>query len=143
MSVQNILDRNRTRVITIHATETVKCAADRMREHNIAALIVKSGDEVAGLISEREIVDAVAQHGKSALSMAVLDVMNRITITVTPDDPLKRAMSLMTNYRVRHLPVVASGKLVGIISIGDVVKHRLADLETESNVLRDAYMAAR
>jgi CBS domain-containing protein len=143
MSVQNILDRNRAEVITIHPTETVKCAADRMRERNVAALIVKSGDKVAGLISEREIVGAVAQHGKNALSMAVLDVMNRITITVAPEDPLKRAMSLMTNCRMRHLPVIASGKLVGIISIGDVVKQRLADLEIESNVLRDAYMAAR
>jgi CBS domain-containing protein len=120
MSVQTILDRNRAEVITIHATETVKCAADRMREHNVAALIVKSHDKVAGLLSEREIVDAVAQHGKSALSMAVLDVMNRITITVAPDDPLKRAMSLMTKYRMRYLPVIASGRLVGIISVGDV-----------------------
>jgi CBS domain-containing protein len=64
-------------------------------------------------------------------------------ITIAPDDTLKRAMSLMTRHRVRHLPVIANGDLVGIVSIGDVVKHRLEDLETESNVLRDAYMAAR
>jgi CBS domain-containing protein len=66
--------------------------------------------------------------------MAVLEVVAHATITV--------AMSLMTHHRVRHLPVIANGKLVGIVSIGDVVKHRLEDLETESNVLRDAYMAA-
>ena len=65
------------------------------------------------------------------------------TITIAPDDTLKRAMSLITHHRVRHLPVVGSGKLVGIVSIGDVVKQRLEDLETESNVLRDAYIAAR
>jgi CBS domain-containing protein len=63
-------------------------------------------------------------------------------ITVAPDDTLKRAMSLMTNHRLRHLLVIANGKLVGIVSIGDVVKYRLEDLETESNVLRDAYIAA-
>ena len=109
---------------------------------SIAALVVKSGDAIAGLISERDIVHAVSRHGERALSMAVLEVVAHDTITVAPDDTLKRAMSLMTHHRVRHLPVIANGKLVGIVSIGDVVKHRLEDLETESNVLRDAYIAA-
>ncbi len=142
MSIQNILDRNRTEIITIRSTETVQSAADRMQEHSIAALVVKSGDAMTGLISEREIVYAIARHGEGALSMAVLDVMTHATITVAPDDTVKRAMSLMTHHRVRHLPVIAHGKLVGIVSIGDVVKHRLEDLETESNVLRDVYIAA-
>ena len=141
MSIQNILGRNGAEVITIRATETVKSAADRMREHNIAALVVKSGDVITGLISEREIVHAVSRHGVIALSMQVLDIVSHATITVSPDDTLKRAMSLMTHHRVRHLPVIANGRLVGIVSIGDVVKHRLEDLELESNVLRDAYIA--
>ena len=114
-----------------------------MREHGIAALAVKSGDVIKGLISERDIVQAVSQHGERALSMAVLDVATHAIVTVAPSDSLKRAMSLMTNHRVRHLPVIANGNLVGIVSIGDVVKLRLEDLETESNVLRDAYIAAR
>lgn len=141
--IQNILDRKGGEVITIRATETVKSAADRMREHGIAALAVKSGDVIKGLISERDIVQAVSQHGEGALSMAVLDVATHAIVTVAPSDSLKRAMSLMTNHRVRHLPVIANGDLVGIVSIGDVVKLRLEDLETESNVLRDAYIAAR
>jgi CBS domain-containing protein len=74
--------------------------------------------------------------------MAVLDVMTRGAITVTPGDTLRRAMTLMTNHRVRHLIVIADGHLAGIVSIGDVVKNRLEDLEVESNVLRDAYIAA-
>ena len=142
MSIQNILDRKGVEVITIRATETVRSAADRMRERSIAALVMKSGDAVTGLISERDIVQAVSRHGERALSMAVLDVATHATITVAPGDTLKRAMSLMTNHRLRHLLVIANGKLVGIVSIGDVVKHRLEDLETESNVLRDAYIAA-
>ena len=142
MSIQAILDRKGPEVITIHATATLRSAADRMRERSIAALVVKSGDAIAGLILERDIVHAVSRHGEQALSMPVLDVMTHTTITVAPDDTLKRAMSLMTHHRVRHLPVIANGKLLGIVSIGDVVKHRLEDLETESNVLRDAYMAA-
>jgi CBS domain-containing protein len=142
MSIQNILDRNRAEVITIRATETVKSAADRMQARGIAALVVTRGDAIAGLISERDIVHAVSVHGERALSMEVREIAPHTIITVAPTDTLKRAMSLMTNHRVRHLPVFADGKLVGIVSIGDVVKHRLEELETESNVLRDAYIAA-
>jgi CBS domain-containing protein len=142
MNIQAILDRKGAEVITILATATVRNAADRMRERSIAALVVKSGDAITGLISETGIVHAVSRDGERALSMAVLEVMTHATITVAPEDTLKRAMSLMTHYRVRHLPVIANGKIVGIVSIGDVVKHRLEDLETESNVLRDAYIAA-
>ena len=141
MSIQDILDRNRAEIITIHPTETVRRAAERMRARNIAALVVKTGDEFIGLISEREIVHAIAQQGEGALSLTVQAVMSRANITIAPDDTVKRAMTLMTNYRVRHLPVFAGGKLVGIVSIGDVVKYRLQDLEAESNVLRDAYIA--
>jgi len=142
MSIQNILDRNGAEVITIRATETVKRAADRMRERGIAALVVTRADAIAGLISERDIVHAISRHGEQALAMPVQDFVPHNTISVAPADTLKRAMSLMTNHRVRHLPVFADGKLVGIVSIGDVVKHRLEELETESNVLRDAYIAA-
>jgi CBS domain-containing protein len=142
MSIQSILDRNGGGVITIRATETVKSAADRMRSRSIAALVMTSGDAIVGLISERDIVRAISVHGEQALSMAVRDIAPHAMITIAPGDTLRRAMSLMTNHRVRHLPVFAEGKLVGIVSIGDVVKHRLEELETESNVLRDAYIAA-
>jgi CBS domain-containing protein len=143
MSIQDILERNRAEVVTIRPTDTVKDAADRMRAHSIAALVVKSGGAITGLISDREIVHAVSLYGERALRMAVVEVVTHPAITITPDDTLKRAMSLMTHHRVRQLPVIADGNLVGIVSIGDVVKHRLEDLETESNVLRDAYMAVR
>jgi CBS domain-containing protein len=143
MSIQDILERNRAEVVTIGPTDTVKDAADRMRAHSIAALVVKSGPAISGLISDREIVHAVSRYGERALHMAVLEIVTHPAITIAPHDTLKRAMSLMTHHRVRHLPVIVDGKLVGIVSIGDVVKHRLEDLETESNVLRDVYMAAR
>ena len=142
VSIQNILDRKGIEVVTIRPTETVKIAADRMREHGIAALVVKAGEAITGLISERDIVHSISRHGEGVLSTAVSDVQSQVVVTVGPGDTFKRAMSLMTNHRVRHLLVVANGKLVGIVSIGDVVKHRLEDLETESNVLRDAYIAA-
>ena len=141
MSIQSILDRNRAEVVTIGPTDTLKSAADQMRAHNIAALVVKSGAAVTELISDREIVNE--RNGEHALPMAVLEIVTHPAITIAPDDTLKRGMSLMTHHRVRHLTVIANGKLAGIVSIGDVVTHRLEDLETESNVLRDAYMAAR
>jgi CBS domain-containing protein len=143
MSIQSILDRKGGDVFTIEPCATVRTAAHLMRARGIAALVVKSGDAVSGLISEREVVHSIAQHGDRALSMMVLDVMTRSVITVPPGDTLRRAMTLMTNYRVRHLIVIANGHLVGIVSIGDVVKNRLEDLEAESNVLRDAYIAAQ
>ncbi len=143
MSIQAVLNRKGTRVVTARATDTVRCAADRMREHGIAALVVKSNDAVTGLISERDIVYAVSRHGERSLSMPVLDAMSPTAFKVAPEDTLIRVMRLMTQYRVRHLPVIADGRVVGIVSIGDIVKHRLEDLETEANVLRDAYLAAR
>jgi CBS domain-containing protein len=142
MSIQNLLDRKGGEVFTTDPTTTVRTAAQLMRARGVAALVVKSADVISGLISERDIVHAISQYGERALSMAVLDVMTRNAVTVTPGDTVKRAMTLMTNHRLRHLTVIAEGKLVGIVSIGDVVKYRLEDLETESSVMRDAYIAA-
>jgi CBS domain-containing protein len=141
MTIQSLLGPNSAEVFTIRATETVKSAAEKMRQHGITALVVKSDDAIKGLISDRDIVYAVSRRGESAISLAVLDVMSHAIVTIAPGDSLKRAMGLMIRHRVRDLPVMADGKLVGIVSMGDVAKYRLEDLETESNVLRDAYIA--
>jgi CBS domain-containing protein len=138
MSVQSILNHKGTNVVTIRGDTTIKDAADLMHEHRIAALVVRNSDTIIGVISERDVVTAISRFGATALSMTVKEVAAR-AIAIAPDDSLKRAMSLMTTHRVRHLPVIANGKLEGIVSIGDVVKHRLEDLEMESNVLRDTY----
>jgi CBS domain-containing protein len=94
-----------------------------------------------GIISERDIVRAFSQYGDSITSMQVKDIMTHGLITASLGDDLAHLMHLMTRHRVRHMPVVRDGKLVGIISIGDVVKHRLDDLELEASVLRDVYIA--
>jgi CBS domain-containing protein len=98
--------------------------------------VVTDGQQVLGLISEREIVHAFSHYGEAAAAIHGV-------ITVFPDESINRVMNLMTRHRVRHMPVLRDGKLAGIISIGDVVRHRLDDLELETNVLRDAYIAAR
>ena len=114
-----------------------------MRARNISALVVAQGDAVVGIIAERDILHALSQHTRSPEAVQVEDAMSHELITVLPEDSVRHAMTLMTRYRVRHLPVMREGVLLGIVSIGDVVKDRLEDLETEANVLRDVYIAAR
>ena len=141
MSIQAILYEKGANVETIAPDVSVKDAAARLREKNIAALVATKGDAILGIISEREIVPALSSHGERAASMNVGDILMRDIATVGPEDSLRRAMGLMTRYRTRHLPVLRGNKLVGIVSMGDVIKHRLEDLELETNVLRDAYIA--
>ena len=143
MTIESILRRKGTSVATIAPEASIKRAADWLRAKNIGALVVTSENAVLGLISEREIVHAFSRYGETAGSMTVKEIMQHGVITVSPDESVNRVMNLMTHHRVRHMPVVRDGKLVGIISIGDVVKYRLEDLELEASVLRDVYTAAR
>jgi CBS domain-containing protein len=143
MTIQSILDHKDSGVIAISRNASLKHAAEQMLENGIAALVVTSGDVIAGITSEREIVHAIARHGEAALALSVMEALAPGIFRIAPQDSLKHAMNLMTRHRVRHLPVVDDGKLVGIVSIGDIVKRRVEDLEMESNVLRDVYIAAR
>jgi CBS domain-containing protein len=143
MSVESILRKKGTDVATIAPEVSVKRAADWLRAKNIGALVVTRGSAVLGLVSEREIVHAISRYGETAGSMPVSEIMRHGVTTVSPAETVSRAMMLMTQHRARHMPVVHDGQLAGIISIGDVVRHRLDDLELETNVLRDARVAAR
>ena len=143
MPVESILRKKGTDVATITADASVKRAADWLRAKNIGALVVTRGNAILGLVSEREIVHAISRHGESATSMPVSEIMRHGVITIAPAETVAHAMNLMTMHRARHMPVVRDGKLAGIISIGDVVKHRLDDLEAETHVLRDAHIAGR
>ncbi|HMI96837.1 MAG TPA: CBS domain-containing protein [Micropepsaceae bacterium] len=138
MSIASILYQKGDEVATISPAATVKAAADELRQRNIAALVVTGADSILGVISEREIVHGFAQHGTRLESMTVKDIMRAEPVTVTRGDSLRRAMSLMTRARMRHLPVVREGKLAGIISIGDVIKQRLEDLELQTHTERDS-----
>jgi CBS domain-containing protein len=141
MNVESVLMQKGTAVATIGPEASVKRAADWLRAKNIGALVVTRDDAVLGIISERDIVHAFSQYGEPVASMPVRDIMTHGLITVTAGDDLNGVMRLMTRHRVRHLPVLRNGKLAGIISIGDVVKRRLDDLELETSVLRDVYIA--
>ena len=141
MTVESILRQKGSDVVKIAPETSIKGAADWLRLKNIGALVVTSGEVILGLISERDIVHAFSRYGETVASMPVKNIMPQSLMTVAPDDDLNHAMKLMTRHRVRHMPVLRDRKLAGIISIGDVVKRRLDDLEVEANVLRDRYIA--
>jgi CBS domain-containing protein len=143
MKISTILERKQPGVVTIDMLSTLRAAAELMARHRIAALVVTEDGAPVGLISERHIVEVFAHEGKLAEEMRIRQVIGRQLVTVSPDDTIKRAMSLMTHTRIRHLTVMEENELLGIVSLGDVVKHRLEELELETNVLRDIYIAAR
>jgi CBS domain-containing protein len=143
MKVETILAAKGERVETIRPDREIKLAAARLRDARIGALVVSTdGSEVKGILSERDIVRGIADRGAAALELTVRNLMTPTVITCTPEDSVTHLMKLMTSRRIRHLPVIsAEGELCGIVSIGDVVKNRLEELELEATVLRDAYIA--
>ncbi len=144
MKVENVLNAKGHQVETVSPQEGVAGAIHRLVNEVIGALVVSSdGERVEGVFSERDLVRAVAKHGARVLDMRVGEVMTRSSPVCSSQDSLAHVMSEMTRTRNRHLPVVDDGRLTGIVSIGDVVKHRLEEMALEASVLRDAYRASR
>jgi CBS domain-containing protein len=143
MKVSAILDSKGRSVATVRSDAVLSHVVRRLKLEGIGAFVVSDdGQHVDGMISERDIVRALAGHGAELLELRVRDLMTRSVITCTPEDTIKHVMTVMTQHRIRHLPVVVGGRLAGICSIGDVVKNRLEEVELEANVLRDAYIAS-
>jgi CBS domain-containing protein len=144
MKVDEILKAKGRDVLTTTPDVVVVHVVERMRLERIGAFVVsRDGHRVDGIISERDIISAIARHGAHALGLRVTEVMTRSVRTCSRDDRVRDVMAEMTHTRVRHLPVVEHGQLCGIVSIGDVVKSCLADADLEVRVLRDAYIGHR
>jgi CBS domain-containing protein len=138
MTVKAILSRKGGDVVTIAPTASLSDAVKLLAERRIGALVVTGPDSrVAGILSERDIVRAVAERGHASLDENVGSVMTRKVTTCTETDTIAVLMERMTAGKFRHLPVVDQGKLVGVISIGDVVKWRVEEIEGESAALRE------
>lgn len=138
MTVRRILAAKGRDVATIALASTVSDAVRLLNERRVGALIVEdSGGGLAGIVSERDIVRSLAVHGASALDLPVSRVMTSDVITTVETATVQSVMSEMTEGRFRHLPVMDHGRLAGIVSIGDVVKHRLAEMEDEQQALRE------
>lgn len=137
MNVETILRNKGRQVATIRADTSVTDAVNMLRQHGIGALVVSDdGARVDGMLSERDIVFALARYGADFLDFPVADVMTRTVVTCAPEDSVAELMAEMTNRRIRHFPVVRNDRLCGIVSIGDLVKSRLDEIEYEASSLR-------
>lgn len=144
MKVRDILEQKGRRVITIRPDATIATAIHRMALEKIGALIAsEDGAAIAGILSERDVLHGLAQDGAAIMGTdrRVADLMTTGVRTCSPDDLVKTVMAEMTRHRFRHMPVVENGRLAGLISIGDAVKSRLGEMELETSVLREAYIA--
>ncbi|NNG02780.1 MAG: CBS domain-containing protein [Inquilinus sp.] len=138
MNVEMILKTKGNDVVTTKPDSTLADVAATLTERKIGALVVSpDAKRVAGIVSERDIVRAIADKGVAALKMPVAEAMTRKVSTCTRADSVEKLMTTMSQGRFRHLPVVEDGKLCGMISIGDVVKFRLEEVEHEAEVLRE------
>jgi CBS domain-containing protein len=143
MNVNSILQIKGADVVTIEPTATLSAATAKLAEKRIGALVVTGAEgRVVGILSERDVVRAIASGGERAMQTALTEVMTRKVVTCRANDTITSIMEQMTSGKFRHLPVVEEGRLAGIISIGDVVKHRLWELEQEQNALRDYIQTA-
>ena len=141
MTVKAILALKGGEVLTIEPTTNLAAAAKLLAERKIGALVVTGADRrVIGIVSERDIVQELAAHGAASLDLPLTDVMKVSTCTMS--DTISSVMERMTEGKFRHLPVVEQGRLAGIVSIGDVVKHRLQQMEQEQSALRDYIQTA-
>lgn len=141
MTADDILERKGHDIITISSTSTVREASDMLAEKNIGSLVVTTpNEELIGVLSERDIVHALAAEGGNSLHLTVRDIIDQVPETCSPDDDVKDLIAFVTRKRVRHLPVQDDGSLMGIISVGDLLKTRLEEMETEQRVLRDRLM---
>jgi len=144
MPVADILQRKGRHVSTIRSLDTVESAVQKLYEERIGALaVLDRWGKLVGMLSERDVLHALARHGAEALRFEVHELMSPDVTTCTPMDRIDEAMQVMTAHRIRHLPVVENGQLVGLVSIGDLVKHRLDEKEREAAVLMDLTRARR
>jgi CBS domain-containing protein len=141
--IEHILRRKGSDVVTVTAQDPVTAAVAVLGEHNVGALVVAGDDgAIVGILSERDVVRALARDGAAVLDRAVGDLMTTEVTTCGLLTTANDVMSTMTERRIRHIPVVADDRLVGIVSIGDVVKTRIDELETERETLHD-YLSGR
>ena|SRR5689334_22625748 len=141
MLVSQILRTKGDQVFTIKPADLVGAVAELLHSKRVGALIVVEKDKVAGIVSERDVVRAVASHGAAALTRPVSDFMTANVLFADPGETVDALLSRMTDRRIRHLPVCKGDKLVGIVSIGDLVKWKISEVEAEADGLK-AYIAA-
>ena len=143
MTIAAILKTKGGEVISLRPDTTVSDAVALFTDRRIgAAPVLDAGGAVQGIFSERDVLHSLHRRGPEALQARVGDVMTAPVVTVAPDQPVIAALSLMTQRRIRHLPVINAGRLVGFVSIGDLVKHRIDQIEADAAAMRDYIQSA-
>ena len=142
MTIGAILKDKGADVLTLPSTATVKEAVALLAERRIGAVPVVDDGAVAGIFSERDVTYCLAREGAAALDRTLAEVMTKPVQTVSPADAVIGALSLITRRRIRHLPVVDGGALVGFVSIGDLVKYRIDRIEADAAAMRDYIQGA-
>jgi CBS domain-containing protein len=138
MSVEKILETKGRNVFTVRPDHSISEAAQLMAAKKVGvAIVTDSKGQIAGVLSERDIVGGITQFGKGVVDMPVRNLMTTLVATCSPGDTVKKIMEVMNDRRIRHLPVVDGGDLVGIVSIGAAVNFRLKEAQLEMGVLRD------
>ncbi|MDQ3560129.1 MAG: CBS domain-containing protein [Pseudomonadota bacterium] len=137
MTVANIINEKGSDVVTTSPDRSLAEVAAILSEKRIGAIVVVENDTIRGIISERDIVRALASHGSEALRKLAADCMTARVVTCRPEDTINDVMHKMTSGRFRHLPVVEDGRLGGIVSIGDIVKRRIEEVEREAEQIRE------
>ena len=142
MAVTHILKQKGSNVLTVKPADSVQFIVDMLAKHRIGAVVVQNETGgIAGIVSERDVVRAMAGNATTVTSKTAADIMTVKVRTCSPSDTEASLMSLMTEHRIRHLPVLANGKLAGMISIGDVVKLRMETMELEAEQMK-SYIAS-
>ena len=142
MTIAAVLRDKGSAVETVSTDSTLFDAVRRLGENRIGALPVLEGGRIAGIMSERDVIYCLKDHGPEALEWPVERVMSSPAITVDPETDVLAALALMTQRRIRHLPVVEGGEILGIVSIGDLVKHRMERIEAEADAMRTYIQSA-
>jgi CBS domain-containing protein len=137
MTVAHIIGEKGRDVVTVPPEVSLAEVAAILSEKRIGAVVVVERDAIRGILSERDIVRAVAKHGAEALRKLAADCMTTRVVTCRPEDTINDVMHIMTSGRFRHLPVIENGRLAGLVSIGDVVKRRIEDVEREAEQIRE------
>ncbi len=144
MKIFEILKIKGPTALTVRPADSIQDLAERLVKERVGVMLVsEDGNAVLGIISERDVVRGLATRGSKVGQYVVADFMTRDVISCAPQDKVSDVARIMTTRRIRHLPVVEEGRLVGLVSIGDVLKHRISEVEFESDVLRDMAIVNR
>jgi CBS domain-containing protein len=140
MRIADLLRAKGSEVATVPPAVSVSGLLEDLSRHNVGAMVVLDGDQLVGIVSERDVVRKLNERGASLLTAPVSEIMTSQVVTCGPDEMVNSLAAIMTERRIRHMPVVDGGQLVGIVSIGDVVKSRIEQLESDREQL-ESYIA--